>query len=154
MKLKIKGLRECEAALSQLPKATGKNVLRRVGRARLEPMRDDAAAKAPDDPNTSGAADLSSSIKIRNGKAKVRLIQGKFRADSSSGISLTLGPSKAAFHGKFQEWGTVKQAAQPFMRPAWDAGARKVVEGIRDDLWTEIQRAAARLANKKAKQGQ
>jgi HK97 gp10 family phage protein len=153
MKMKIKGLRECEAALTQLPKATGKNVLRRVGRNRLEPMREHAAAKAPDDPNTTGGRDLSSSIKIRNAKAKVRFVQGKFRADSSRGISLTMGPSKAAFHGKFQEWGTIHHAAQPFMRPAWDAGARKVVEGIRDDLWNEIQRAAARLANKKAKQG-
>lgn len=147
----IKGLRECEAALSQLPKATGKNVLRRVGRARLEPMRADAAAKAPDDPNTSGRRDLSSSIKIRNGKAKVRFIQGKFRADSSSGISLTLGPSEFAFHGKFHEWGTIKMSARPWMRPAWDGNARQVVVGIADDLMAEIRKAAARLANKKAK---
>ena len=151
--MKIKGLRECEAALAHLPKATGKNVLRRVGRTRLEPMRDDAAQKAPDDPNTTGGRDLASSIKIRNGKARVRFVQGKFRADSSRGISLTLGPSKFAFHGKFHEWGTIKMAARPWMRPAWDGNAREVVVGIADDLMAEIRKAAARLANKKAKQG-
>jgi HK97 gp10 family phage protein len=149
--MKIKGLRECEAALAQLPKATGKNVLRRVGRKRLEPMRADAAAKAPDDPGTSGRSDLSESIKIRNVPAKVRFVQGKFRADSSRGVSMAISTSKAAFHGRFQEWGTVHHPASPFFRPAWDAGARDVVVGIGDDLWAEIRKAAARLANKKAK---
>ena len=50
-----------------------------------------------------------------------------------------------------QEFGTKDQPPQPFMRPAWDAEKRGVLEGIKDDLWAEIKKAAARLAKKALK---
>ena len=40
--MKLEGFRELDKALGELPKATGKNVLRKVGRKALEPMRADA----------------------------------------------------------------------------------------------------------------
>lgn len=149
--VKLTGFRELEAALSELPKATGKNVLRRVARGALQPMRNHAADIAPDDPSTTGK-DLHSSIGIANLKmGKVRFVRGKFRADSSTGIAMTMGPERQAFHGTFQEFGTVHHAARPFMRPAWDAGADNALEYIKSNLGSEINRAAVRLARKRAK---
>jgi HK97 gp10 family phage protein len=50
-----------------------------------------------------------------------------------------------------QEFGTKHAPAQPFMRPAWDAEKREVLEGIKDDLWAEIKKAVVRLARRAAK---
>jgi hypothetical protein len=37
------------------------------------------------------------------------------------------------------------------MRPAWDSGKDALLEGIADDLWAEISKAAARQAKKAAR---
>ena len=50
-----------------------------------------------------------------------------------------------------QEFGNENHGPQPFARPAWDANKSAMLDGITDDLWQEIQIAAARLAKKLAK---
>ena len=50
-----------------------------------------------------------------------------------------------------QEFGNRNHGPQPFMRPAWDGGQDALLEGIKDDLWAEIERAAARQAKKAAR---
>ena len=42
-------------------------------------------------------------------------------------------------------------AANPYMRPAWDAGAMKALDYIKDNLRAEIDKAATRLAKKRAR---
>lgn len=160
MKVKVEGLRDLERALSELPKATGKNVLRRVARGALEPMAAQAKAKAPDDPATA-APDLRRSITIsekRTRRAKKstarRLVGGKWRSDPSTGIEMAMGPASGGGvlnYATLQEFGTVKMAANPYMRPAWDSGAQGALDYIKDSLRTEIERAAARVAKKRAK---
>jgi hypothetical protein len=54
-------------------------------------------------------------------------------------------------HAHLQEFGTVRHGPQPFARPAWDAGQSRILEGIKDDLWAEIKKAADRLARKTAR---
>ena len=49
-----------------------------------------------------------------------------------------------------QEFGTVKDPRQPYLRPAWDAERIGVLEGIKEDLWAEIEKAAARRARRAA----
>src|SRR5688572_23085667 len=44
---KLEGFRELDRALGQLPKATAKNVLRRVLKKAAQPVDDDASAAAP-----------------------------------------------------------------------------------------------------------
>lgn len=150
-KVKIEGLRELEAALSQLPKATGKNVLRRVLKARAEPMARMAASIAPDDPGTSGARDLASSIAVSTKLSPRQRRQHRkmFRNDKAS-VEMFVGAGPLP-HPHLQEFGTSKMGAQPFMRPSWDASKGPMLEGLKDDLWSEIAKAAARLAKKAAK---
>jgi len=50
-----------------------------------------------------------------------------------------------------QEFGTVHNGPHPFLRPAWDAEKDKVLAGLKDDLWAEIEKAAKRIARKAAK---
>ena len=111
-------------------------------------------AKAPDDPAT-GGKDLKRSVKIaeQKGLNKARRVRGKWVRDASTGIEMLVGVEKRVFYGHFQEFGTIRHAANPFARPAYDSGAQKVVESLRDSLRAEIDKSARRLAKKRAKAG-
>lgn len=148
--VKITGLRELENALRELPKATGKNVLRRVLRKRAEPMADAARSSAPDDPAT-GAGDLRSSIAVSTklSKRQASLHRKMFRDDKAAvEMFVGAGPVPQATQ---QEFGNINHGPQPFMRPAWDSGKDQILDGIKDDLAEEIDKAAKRLARKAAK---
>jgi HK97 gp10 family phage protein len=148
--VKIEGLAELEKTFAELPKATGKNVLRRVLRRRAEPIADAARGMAPDDPAT-GGNDLRSSIGVGTqlSKRQKGLHRKMFRNDKAAvEMFVGAGPLPQAHN---QEFGNVNHGPQPFMRPAWDAGQSAVLEGLKDDLWQEIDSASKRLAKKRAK---
>lgn len=158
MKVKVEGLRDCERALAELPKATGKNALRRVAKGALGPMQGHAAAIAPRE-----FGDLAMSIQVsekRTPRAKKRparrKVGGRWKSDPSTGIEMAMGPTRGKGvlnYASFQEFGTVEMAANPYMRPAWDSGAMKALDYIKDELRAQIDKAAARLAKKRAKAG-
>lgn len=141
------GFEGLEAALVQLPKATGRNVLRRVARGALEPMADDARSNAP-----RNEGDLIASITVS--EQRTRRAKRTFRWDRKNGLEMAMGP--AAGLGTLQyathvEFGTVDTPAQPYMRPAWDSGQNAALEYVKDHLWEEIHRAAKRLERKGAR---
>jgi len=149
--VKVEGLKAIDAALADLPKATGRNVLKRVALARLEPMADDARRRAPDDPAT-GNHDLHESIAVSTKSSRY----AKWKGKKQNTVEAYMGPGgegsgHAPPQGSLQEFGTKNHPPQPFMRPAWDNGKEALLEGIGDDLWSEIHRASARLAKKAAK---
>lgn len=151
------GFRELESALAKLPKATGKNVLKRTGRGALEPMADAARSAAP---KRSGA--LAYSIEVSDKRTKrakrstTRFVGGRFRASASSGVEMAMGPTKTRGvlnYATFDEFGTVDTPAFAFMRRAWDGGAERALEYIKDNLWNEISKAAEKYARKLARLG-
>lgn len=149
--IQLLGFRELENALRQLPKATGKNVLRRVARGALEPMANMAAARAP---HRTGRLAFSISVsEKRTRRATVRKSNGRFRSDPSTGITMAMGPAGgfggALMYASFDEFGTVDTPAFAYMRSAWDAGAAPALQYIIDNLKIEIDRAAMRYAKKK-----
>jgi HK97 gp10 family phage protein len=135
--VKVEGLREVDAALGQLGKATGRNVMRRVAVARLQPIAEDMRDKAPVD-----QSDLRDSIIVTTKNPK--------RNRKRSQVEAHAGPGRHP-QAHLQEFGTQHHGPQPFVRPAWDAGKDELLEGIADDLWTEIEKAAARQARKAAR---
>ena len=147
----VEGLREIDAAIGDLGKATGRNVLRRVAVKRLEPMAEEARRMAPDDPNT-GGLDLKNSIAVSTRLGKR---QGKLNRKHKSEAEAHMGPSgpegKAPPQGVQQEFGNQNHGPQPFMRPTWDAGQGALLEGVKEDLWAEIEKAAERQARKAAR---
>lgn len=144
MRVHVEGLRELERALAELPKATGKAVLRRVAKAALEPVDKDWRARAPVKEghlNTSGGV----GTKLTRRQAKLA------RKETKSSIEMYAGPNDPA--AIQDEFGNVHQAAQPFLRPAWDANKAGVLDHVAGELGNEIERAATRLAKKRAKAG-
>lgn len=141
-RVRIEGLRELEAALADLPKATGKNVLRRVLKKAAAPIASDAQANAP-----SFVGLLS-----RNVAAASRLTKrqaGIARKEGKSSVEVHVGVTDPA--GVQNEFGNVHQQAQPFLRPAWDANKDGALRTIAADLGTEIEKAAKRQARKTAR---
>ena len=135
--VKIEGLREVDAALGQLGKATGRNVMRRVAIKRLQPIADEMKANAPVD-----QSDLRDSIIVTTKNPK--------RNRKRSEVEAHAGPGRHP-QAHLQEFGTAHHAPQPFARPAWDGGKDALLEGVADDFWTEIGKAAARQAKKAAR---
>lgn len=145
-RVRLEGFRELEEALSKLPKATGKNVLRRVAKGALEPMANQASGMTPVETGKL-AFNIAVSEK-RTGRAR------RFRTPGSMGITMAMGPVSGQGvleYASFVEFGTNDTAAAPYMRPAWDAQSRPALEYIKDNLWREIDKASAKYARKLAK---
>jgi HK97 gp10 family phage protein len=129
-------------ALEELPKATGKNVMRRILKRRAQPIADDAEALAP----------------VRTGQLKRSIIVGtrlsrrqrRAAKETKSYVEIYVGPGPLP-QAHMDEFGTSQQKPQPFLRPAWDAHKGSLLNNLRDDLWAEIEKAAERLARKAAK---
>jgi HK97 gp10 family phage protein len=148
--VKVEGLRELAATLDQLPKAVARNALRRALIKRGQPLADTMRSLAPDDPRT-GGMDLRNSIgvgtKLSPRQAKLHRKENK---DDKQFAEVFVGAGPVP-HAHLQEWGTVFHGPQPFARPAWDQHKDTILEGIKDDLWAEIDKAAKRHAKKLAR---
>ncbi|MFC0246794.1 HK97-gp10 family putative phage morphogenesis protein [Falsochrobactrum ovis] len=145
--IKIEGLKELDQALGELPRATGKNVLRRVIREAAEPMARAARAKAPwDEGHLRESIDVSTRLSRRQAGIHRRM----FNSDRAS-VEMFVGPGTHP-QGHLREFGSDGHPPHPFMRPAWDAEKRPTLDRIANSLWMEIDKAAKRLARKAARQ--
>ncbi len=135
---KLEGGKELAAALKNLPDAISLRVQREALRAGAEPMRAHAASLAPRGPDAPHIAD-NIVIGAASGKAAEEFI----REDAAA---IAVGPSKDFFYGFFWEYGTIKQPARPFMRPAFDTQAPRSLEIIGQRLGEAIIKAANRLS--------
>lgn len=173
---RVDGLRELDAALGQLSKATARNTLRRVLLRAGQPMADRASQLAPDDPST-GPPDLHTSIKVSaslKNKVGSREYAGVLKAGGSKAEAVSAlrdarraaggegsfaevyvgpesGTKKNAIKAIVQEFGSVKQAPQPYMRPAFKEKSGDVITIVKRDLGAEIDKAARRAAARAAK---
>lgn len=150
--MKVEGLKELDAALGELPKATARNTLRRVLLKAGAPMAAHAKSVAPDDPGT-GGNDLRSSIAVSTKLSKRQKGQ-HWKSQKDAGeknfaeVFVGAGPVP---HAHMQEFGTSNHGPQAFMRPAFDANRNKAVDIIKSELGAEIDKAAKRLARKAAR---
>lgn len=145
--VKTQGFREMDAALSELTKATARNVLRRAGLAALEPVAEDAARRAPVDDD--GEKQLQKSIVASD---KLNRRQKRLNRQPST-VEVYAGPAGdgaqgAPPSGTQQEFGNERHGPQPFMRPAWDANQTKVLDTVKDELGAEITKATERAQRK------
>lgn len=138
---RLEGLKDLEKALGDLPRSTGKGVLRRVLRRAGEPIAQAARAKAP---RLSG--DLVESVDV--GTKLSRRQASLHRKKSTVEMHVGPGPNPQSIT---QEFGTWRHPAQPFMRPAWDSRKMEALDITGTLLGIEIQKAAERAARKAAK---
>ncbi len=175
----VEGFEEFDAALQELPRATGKNVLRRAGTQALELMRAEAVRLAPDDPLTPAPKNLKTSIEIGERRSTGRFGGAADRLGDFV-IRLWMGPTKDGYPQAMpQEFGAAphyvsKNAGRkrvratldgtgrkmhpgnpphPFMRPAFDRMARAVLDAVFVLIWIEIEKAVDRIQRKLARRG-
>ncbi len=168
--VRVDGLKELDAALGELSKATARNVLKRVLKRAGQPIADAAKSYAPKDTNelaesivvspkiknTVGNDEFAKAMKAGLGKdAAVSALRGARRAAKGEGsfAIVYVGPTQAktkrnAIKRIVQEFGSRKMPAHPFMRPAWDSQKERALDIIKSDLGAEILKTAARVAKK------
>jgi hypothetical protein len=155
MKVTLKGWPELERALAEeLPKATSRNVLTRALKEAAQPMVGKMASLAPYDPadRDEDGKHLRDTIRAQPAKAKLARKSGLPR---DAGVMMLVGPGptgrRARSNAFWQENGTVKQAAQPYVRPAADSEGAATVGRLKDALAEQIEKAKQRIARKAAR---
>lgn len=165
--VRVEGLKELEDALLELPKATQGNVLKRAAVAAAADFADHATALAP---KRKGKGKLQREIKVgkpkiinpgtaafaaakREGATRAEAAAAARAANQAAGgegrsVVVSVGPTRAAFYGLFQEFGTRNHPPKPFMRPTWDALKERMLDTIASVLSEEIEKSRKRLARK------
>ena len=151
----VQGLDQLARALKELPKRVARNSLRAAVYAGAKVIRDEAKLKAPmaiaalgpnqpppgtlkrsvimkQIPELSSAERQTFFVTVRRGK--------KYRKQGRKGQL-----SQDAWYWRFVEFGTVKMAARPFLRPAFERKKRAAVQAIQDRLAQRIEQAALEL---------
>jgi HK97 gp10 family phage protein len=153
--IELTGFRELEQSLRQLPKATGKNVLRRVAKGALEPMAQIAASKAPHRTGRLAYSITVSEKRTRRAKkSTTRFVGGGFRAAASKGIEMAMGPAGGLGtlqYASFDEFGTIDTPAFGYMRAAWDGGAYNALDYVKGQLSVEIDKSTAKFLKKQGR---
>lgn len=145
----VEGVEETLAALREFPRATGRATLRRALVKAAEPVAVVARSYAPDDPSTP-APDLKSSIAVATQLTR------RHRSAKRNEVEVYIGPTKVAGravlnYAAIQEFGSYKQTAHPFMRPAWERMKGIVYKILTRELKIEFEKAARRLDKKYVK---
>lgn len=137
----IEGLSDLDKALSELPKATARNVLLRTLKEQGQPIADAGEANAP---RLSGKLADSYTVSTKLSRRQ----KGLHKKESM--VEVFVGPTP---HPKSvqTEFGNSHQAPEPHLRPAWDANWRRVLDGITKSLADQIEKSRARLARKAAR---
>lgn len=149
MGVDIRGFRELDRALGEMPRATARGTLRRVGRDALEPVAQMAAALAPE-----RTGRLAFSIDISDkGTRRAEWARGLQRHEFIMAVGPAAGTGSLSY-ATFAEFGTIDTAAHPFMRPAWLSGQATALDHVRTELAVEIRKVADRAARKAARAGQ
>jgi len=141
--VKVEGLRELDAALGNLPKATAKNVLRRILRQAAQPIADDYREGVD---VQSGA--LRDSIGVGTQLTKRQAAAARKEGKSFVEVYAGAGDDPAAH---LEEFGSRNNTPNGALRTSWDKNQERALDIVAKGLGGEIEKAAARLAKKAAK---
>jgi hypothetical protein len=135
---KLEGFAEMYRCIEHLPLAVRRKELEPLMIESLTPMRDTARRIAPDDPLTGPPWNLPTSIEVswrqRTGASSKDRALGRFDARAY------MGPTRFGYpQAIFQEFGTIRHVASPYMRPAWDTEKHKALEIIRSGMATRVE---------------
>ena len=139
----VTGLRELEKALLDLEPAVGVKVLRAAGREAMKPVLEAATQDAHEDTGDLKAAMAISATKGK-GNTAVNINVGPTRTKATKkqgGRKFTHVNQKAIA----QEFGTRKQKADPFLVPALQRNAERVLVTFGRSLGNRIEKAARKV---------
>lgn len=139
--MKVSGLRELDAALSQFTptkrRAIGRVALDNAGEIMAKSMR----SKAPVD-----GGGLRESIDVSGMLAASAKKTHKKESEQERHVGPDARPAAIQ-----QEFGNENHPPQPFARPAFDETGDEVMKRISDELWVGIEKAANAAARKAAR---
>ena len=141
VRVRMEGLRELDAALSQFTPTKRRSIGRKALDEAGEITAKAARALAPVD---SGA--LRESIDVSGTLARSQKSEHVKAAEQERFI----GPDNRP-QGHLREFGSDGNAPEPFMRPAWDQTKGQVLDRISDELWVGIEKAVTAAARKALK---
>lgn len=120
IRMEVQGLQELERQLQAMGEKVAGKVMAAAGKEAMEIVQEDMQQHAGYDENSNGPH-MRDSIKVssRNRMKDERWL---------TVVTIRVGPSKEhTMKALAQEFGTVKQVADPFMRPALDYNRAKVL---------------------------
>lgn len=145
IKMEVRGGKEIEDALRELPKYTSrKAVLRRILKRAAQVFADRANALAP----TGESHQLETSYGV--GTRLTRRQAAKARREGRDDVFMYAGTADPA--GQQQEFGNARHGPQPHARPAWDETQQEIFDRIQDEMSVEVEKAVVRARRKAARQ--
>lgn len=163
--VKVEGLKELEQAMAELGRATSRNVARRALMRAGQPVADQAKKLVPVDTgglrdsivvstklaNKPGAGAFAAAMRGGATRSEAgQAMRAAAKAGGRSNIEAYIGAGQLP-HAHLIEFGSVNNAPQPYLRPAWDAGKQKVLDDIKGFLAEEVAKATQRAARKALK---
>jgi HK97 gp10 family phage protein len=157
MSVDIKGLKELQAALNQLPREVQKRPLRAAVSAAAKVIQDEAKRRAPIDTGNlrkaiyrtrsrsgSGAGQETFLVAVKKGKAEYANTTRNRRLNRVGKKYQTQGE---AYYWRFIEFGRPSQgvAAKPFLRPAFENKKQMAVDVLKQKLGDAITKTAMKL---------
>ncbi len=118
----IQGLDQLDRALQELAWPAARRALRKGMRSGANIVRDEARAKAP----------------VRTRKLQ-RSIRTRERSEQDGWMRFAIEVPSSAFYGRFFEYGTSKQSAKPFLRPAAENKTEAAVSQMRTALAEAVE---------------
>lgn len=141
--LRFAGGEEIARQLDKLAHAVTRTILLRALKRAAEPMRAKAEALAPRSATgftlSTGVTGHLQDFIVISTVNRVGSVEGGRWQEALGQPWVAVGPRKDFFYGLFQEYGTQRHGAQPFMRPAFDSEAPMALVILREELWTAIR---------------
>lgn len=146
-RMDFEGGKELEAALMDLPHTTARASARRMLKLAGALIAGAAASNAP---VREGDLQASYGVGTRLTRRQRKLARGSDKGQ----VEVYVGPGEGGYQAGLQtEFGNEHQAAEPHLRPAFDAQKRPALDLIARDWWADIERTWARHMRKMAKRG-
>ena len=130
--VRIEGADALAAAFEDLERRVARETMRKALEEAAEVVRAEASRLAP---RRTGRLAENIVTAWEGGRAQAALIGPRAGKRSDP---------KSAFYGLFQELGTSRHPAQPFLRPAFEAKREEAVERAADVLRDEVEKTRAR----------
>lgn len=158
--VKIEGLKELQKALDQLPKEIQGRPLRSAVSFGAKEIADKVKDRAGTFSDTGTLEDAifryrsrrhsttgreTFFVGVRQGKAQYK---DTARNRSLGRVGKSYKTQGEAYYWRFLEFGTVKMAAKPFLRPTFENNKRQAVEIIKERLGKSIEAQAKKLVKK------
>jgi HK97 gp10 family phage protein len=150
VKVKVEGLRELGERMQALANAVNKRIAQKAVNAGATIIKKQAIANAPKYPRAHtlqiGKGKHTATVVVPPGTLKKNIVVKKVTKTryTAEAIVTVRGKRKdffAARYGRLVEYGTVKMAAEPFLRPAFEEEKGFAVGRIKQVLTLEINKA-------------